>query len=132
VTLFSNAFLPPVDNANSVIKGIQLDPSVVLGDAVKIIGGIAYPAQADSLENSNVLGVVEQIDGMTGQIRVAGVTLPIYSGLEEDKEYFLSDQIAGGLQDVPPTASGSVLLRIGQPYDEQRLFVLKGERTVRA
>ena len=132
MTIFSNAFIPFVDSANSVLKGIQLDPAVVLGDAVKIVNGIAHPAQADSLENSNVLGVVEQIDGMTGQIRVAGVTLPIYSGLEEDKEYFLSDQIAGGLQDVPPTASGSVLLRIGQPYDEQRLFVLKGERTVRA
>jgi len=132
MTLFSNAFLPAQDKANSVLTGIPLDASVVLGDAVKIIGGVAYPAQADTLENSNVLGVVEQIDGMTGQIRVAGVTLPIYSGLEEDKEYFLSDQVAGGLQDVPPTASGAVLLRIGQPYDGERLFVLKGERTVRA
>lgn len=132
MTFFSNAYLPPADKANSVLTGIPIDPSVMVGDAVRILGGIAYPAKADSLENSNVLGVVEQIDGLTAQIRVAGVTLPIYSGLEEDKEYFLSDQVSGGLQDLPPTASGSVLLRIGQPYDSQRLFVLKGERTVRA
>lgn len=132
MTFFSNAYLPPVDKANSVISGITVDPSVVVGDCVRILGGIAYPAQADSLENSNVLGIVEQIDGLTAQVRVAGVTLPIFSGLEEDKEYFLSDQVAGGLQDVPPTAPGSVLLRIGQPYDSERLFLLKGERTVRA
>jgi hypothetical protein len=132
MTLFSNAFLPAQDKANSVLTGIPLDASVVLGDAVKIIGGVAYPAQADTLENSNVLGVVEQIDGLVGQIRVAGVTLPIYSGLEEEKEYFLSHLIAGGLSDTPPTSPGTVLLRLGQPYDENRLFILKGERTVRA
>lgn len=132
MTFFSNAYLPQADKANSVLTGIQLDPSVVIGDCVKIVGGVAYPAMADTLENSNVLGVVEQIDGMTGQIRVAGVTLPIYAGLEEEKEYFLSAQVAGGLSDTPPTSSGTVVLRIGQPYDDTRLFVLKGERTVRA
>lgn len=132
MTFFSNAYLPPADKANSVLTGIPVDPSVVIGDCVKIIGGTAYPAKADALENSNVLGIVEQIDGLTAQIRVAGITLPIYSGLEEEKEYFLSDQVAGGLQDVPPTSPGSVLLRMGQPYDSERLFILKGERTVRA
>lgn len=132
MTLFSNAFIPFSDTANSVIKGIPLDASVMLGDAVKLVGGVAFPAQADTLENSNVLGVVEQIDGLVGQIRVAGVTLPIYSGLEEEKEYFLSHVIAGGLSDTPPTSPGTVLLRLGQPYDDTRLLVIKGERTVRA
>ena len=56
----------------------------------------------------------------------------IFSGLDETKEYYLSDAIAGEMSSTPPTASGSIMIRVGQPFGTTNLLVIKGMRTVRA
>jgi hypothetical protein len=95
-------------------------------------GGTAIKAIANSLDNSNVLGLVEQVnDDSTCTVRINGVSEPIFSGLDEALEYYLSDSVAGAITVVAPTASGTVVLKLGQPFDTERLIVLKGSRILR-
>jgi len=120
--------------ANVVLSDIACDPSVYIKAAVRMQSGIAYNAQADVLANSNVIGIVESKGSSTlCNIRVLGVTVgDIFTGLDETKEYYLSETVAGGLSVLPPVASGSVVLRIGQPFDSTNMLVIKGVRTIRS
>ena len=118
-----------------VIPDTPCDPSVTVGDWVIMVSGVAQKALADSLDNSNVIGLVESKNGSTSvNIRVLGVSAPIFVGLDESKEYYLSDSVAGTMapQNLVPTASGSVIIKLGQPYSPQRFLVLKGIRMQRS
>lgn len=91
-----------------------------------------YNALADDLLTSNVLGIVESKNSETScNVRIFGSTGPIFFGLDVDDEYYLSDTVPGAIvpSAVMPTASGMVLLKIGQALDEQRLIFVRGERT---
>lgn len=120
--------------ANSVLTGVKCEPSVFIGAAVRMLpSGTAKNALATSLGLSNVIGVVESKTSSTRcNIRVAGITLNVYSGLDVTKEYFLSSTEPGVITTVPPTGTGQVVLRIGQPYSSTELLVTKGLRMVRA
>lgn len=121
-------------DARVVLKNVPCASSVYIGAAVRMSGGTAINAIADSLINSNIIGIVESKPSINQcNIRVAGLTEGnIFSGLDETREYFLSDSLAGGLTTTPPSASGSILLRVGQPYDSQTLLCIKGQRVVRS
>lgn len=132
MSLLSSAFNPAGNSANAVLTGVPCDPSVVTGDFVRIDSGIAVKALADSFENSNVLGLAEVVNGDgTCTVRINGVSSSIFSGLDETLEYYLSDVTAGAITDEAPTASGHVVIKLGQPFDSQRLIVLKGSRIIR-
>jgi len=108
---------------------------VAVGNAVRMnSGGTAINALADSTANANVIGVVEsKSTSVLCNIRVLGVTEgAIFAGLDVTKKYFLSDSVAGTMVTTPPTASGSVILKIGQPFSATALLVLVGEGIVRA
>lgn len=116
-----------------VIHNVPCDPSVIVGDWVRMSGGIAIKAIADDVDNSNVLGLVEfKGSSTTANVRVLGVSEAIFTGLDETKEYFLSDSTAGEMTTTPPTADGHVIVRVGQPYTSDRFLVLKGIRIVRS
>lgn len=133
MSIFSSAFNPVAADANAVLKNVDCDPSVSVGDAVRIEAGIAIQAIADNFHNANVLGICEAKASPTVcDIRVSGVTLPIYSALVESEDYYLSPTDPGKLTIVAPSLSGEILLRVGQPFDPERMTVFKGTRIRRA
>lgn len=118
---------------NAIIENVPCLSSVYVGAAVIMNGsGTAENGLADSMANSNVIGLVEaKSDATTCTIRVAGVTLDLYTGLDVTKEYFLSDTVAGELTTTVPTTSGHIKVKIGQPFSAETFLFIKGERVVR-
>ena len=121
----------PTSNA-LLLKNLECSPSTYVGAAVRFQGGIVTPALADSIENSNVLGIVEEIFGNLAIVRTDGVSRSIYSGLDESREYFLSDTIPGGLTVDVPVTPGHIALKIGTPVGNDRFYVQKGVRVIRS
>lgn len=133
MSLLTSAFNPAGNSANAILTGIPCDASVVAGDFVRMDSGIAVKALATTLENSNVLGLVEQVNvDLTCSVRVNGVSAALFSGLDTGAEYYLSEVVAGAITTTAPTGSGMVVLKLGQPFDDTKLIVLKGSRIVRA
>ena len=126
----------PATNPNVVLSDVPCDITVYVGAVVRMTGaGIAVNAIADSLANSNLIGVVQRKPTPTTcDIRVTGITDPntIFAGLDPTKEYFLSDITAGLITTIAPTAAGHIVVRVGQPFSATELFVAKGIRIERA
>ena len=122
-----------IGGANVVLLNVPCNSSVYVGAAVRMTsGGTAVNAQADSIANSNVIGVVEAKPSTnTCNIRVMGVSDAVFSGLDVTKEYYLSDAVAGQISTTIPTASGSVVLRVGQPFSATEFLMNKGQQVVR-
>jgi len=131
--VINSQFESELIDSRNVLFNVPCNSSVFVGAAVRMSSGAAINAIADSIANSNVIGVVEAKASLNQcDIRVGGVTTGnIFSGLDETKEYFLSDSIAGDLTTIPPLASTHIILRVGQPYDDQNLLVIKGTRIIR-
>lgn len=126
---------PPASTINVVLFNVPCEAAVIVTDAVKMVSGTAYRALADSMANSNVIGVVQKKSSATlCDVRVSGVTPAIFTGLDETQEYVLSATTPGLLvpQASSPTGTGNVILRVGQPFDSQRLLVSKGTRIIRS
>lgn len=123
----------PPDASNIVISNVNCDSTVYVGSAVRMNElGYAVNALADSISNSNVLGIVESKQSSTKcTVRVSGVSSAIYSSLDVTKEYYLHDTTDGLISTFIPTDTGHIRLRIGQPYSSTQLVVLKGERVIR-
>ena len=123
-----------IGGANAVLIDIDCDASVFVGAAVRMsVGGVAENAIADSITNSNVIGIVESKSSATKcNIRIAGYSLPVFAGLDVTKEYFLSDTIAGGIQTSAPTLSGHIKVKLGQPFSATEFLYMKGDRIIRA
>jgi hypothetical protein len=121
--------------ANVVLTNVPCLDVVLPGHAVYIedVTFRATRAIATSMESSNVIGIVESKNGdVLCNIRVVGTTGPIFTSLDVSKEYYLSDTLAGELVTTPPVASGSIVLRVGQPLNAEKFVVIKGTRTKRA
>lgn len=106
--------------------------SLVMLSDITTYDKLASNALADNLQNSNVIGIVESKPSPTTcYVRIWGPTPSFYLGLNVEDEYYLSDTIPGLI--VPsgamPTASGSFIVKIGQPLTENRLIYIRGERT---
>lgn len=116
-----------------VLSDIACDSGVAVGDWVRMdTGGVAQQASADSLADSNVIGLVEsKLTSVLANIRVLGVSQPIFLALDVTKEYLLS-VTPGQMNIVAPTNPGEVVLKLGQPFDATRFLVLKGTRLVRS
>ena len=123
-----------VGSANVLLTDVDCEASVFVGAAVIMqVSGVAKNGIADSLANSNIIGLVEsKSSSILCNIRVLGATGGIFTGLDVTKEYYLSDTVAGEITVTIPTASGSVALKLGQPLSETEFVVLKGQRIVRS
>jgi hypothetical protein len=118
-----------VGGANVVLDNVDCDASVYVGAAVRMTGaGLAINAIADNVTNSNVIGIVEsKSSSVKCNIRVVGVSLPVFLALDVTKEYYLSNTVAGALQTNVPTTSGHVKLKLGQPFSATEFLFSKGE-----
>lgn len=121
-------------SANAVLENVDCDPSVTVGDVVRVNAlGIAVKAQANTLENALVLGVVEsKSDPELATVRLSGISAEgVFSGLTESTQYFLSTSSPGLITATAPVTSGQVVLKIGQSYGSDKLLVQIGERILR-
>lgn len=120
--------------ANVLLTNVPCNAAVYVGAAVRMDTlGVAQNALADSLTNSNLIGVCEsKVSATVCNIRVLGVTPAIYAGLDVTKEYFLSESTAGLVTTTVPVGSGSVIVRVGQPFSGTKILVIKGQRIERA
>ena len=118
------------ESAGTVLLNVPCESNVAVGDAVRMLAtGIARRAIADSVTNSNVLGIaIKKVTATICNVRVAGITEEIYTGLDVTAEYFLSESVDGGITTTPPTGAGEINLTIGQPFSDKRLFVARGRR----
>lgn len=131
---FISQTISPQSTPDMVLINVPCDPSVNVADWVRMDGsGVAVKALADGVANSNIIGLVEfKTTTALCNIRVLGVSEPHFVGLDETKEYFLSDTVAGAMGTAVPTAAGHIVLKVGQPFDSQRILVLKGLRMQRS
>ena len=79
----------------------------------------------------NLCTTIAKGTATTCNIRVTGVSLSVFAGLDVTKEYYLSASVAGQITTTIPTNSGEVVIRIGQPYSATEILVNKGQATVR-
>ncbi len=122
-----------VFDENIVVRDVPCLASVAIGEAVRMVSGTAEEAIATSAAGANVMGVVQaKSSSILCDIRVGGVSPAIFASLDDTKAYFLSDITAGLITIVPPTASGSVVVRVGVPFNGTRLLVSKGVRIIRS
>jgi hypothetical protein len=134
-----SAYIPPEaqagDTANVLLTNQLCHTSVYVGSAV-YIDSVTFELKnglADAADTSNILGVVEAKTSSTRcNVRLLGATGSIFVGLDVTKEYYLSDTIAGLVQDTAPTLSGHYMLKLGQPLSTTAFLVLKGQRIRRA
>jgi len=117
-----------------VIRNVPCDVSVFVRAGVRVsVGGTAFNASAAALSTANVIGVVQgKPTTTTCDIRVLGTTPAVFAALDVTKEYFLSATSDGILTPVPPTGSGAVVVRIGQPFSATKFMVNKGTPLERA
>lgn len=117
----------------SKLEGVPCEAAAQVGHWVRMSGGTAVRAQADVLANSNVIGVIEAKSSATVcTIRFLGETEDIFVGLDETKEYFLSEITPGEMTVIPPATPGNVIIKVGQPVTATSFLVLKGSRYVRS
>jgi hypothetical protein len=121
-------------NPNVVLQNVACDSSVYIGAWVRMDGtGTAFNAIASSSATANIIGICESKSSATlCNIRVGGVSLALYAGLDPTKDYFLSPSVAGGMQTTPPSASGQVMIKLGQPFSATQFLPLKGPLVIRS
>lgn len=119
-----------------VLSNQICDASVSVGDWVRWSGSTLVKAFADSRDNANVFGLVEFKSSSTlATVRVGGLSTLAFVGLDNSKEYFLSDITAGGMTPQGlniPTAAGSAVLVLGKPVSATKFLVRIGTRFIRS
>ena len=117
---------------SSVLRDVNCANDVFVGAFVYIDSSeIARNAIASAYGTSNVIGLVESITGTKCNIRVSGISASIFTGLNPELDYFLSDSVAGTLSAAVPTTSGHIKLKLGQSFGSTKFLFQKGERVVR-
>jgi hypothetical protein len=117
----------------SVITNVPCDPSTYIGGfVITNDSGVAFNALADGMENSNVIGVVEfKSSNILCDIRISGVSKGVFDNLDTTQDYYLSDTVPGGITIMPPVNTGTVRLKVGQPFSSKTMLISKGERLLR-
>lgn len=115
-------------SGNIVISDVVCDSSVYVGAVVIMTSNVVYNAIATSVTNANFIGIcIEKIDATTCNVLINGVTPEIYTGLDDDKKYFLSGSAAGAISNsAPAPGSGHIIIRVGEPFSTTKLTLHKG------
>ncbi len=117
----------------SIIKNTPCDNTVYVGSFVRVnSSGVAINAIANDYDNSNVIGIVENKNTLFNcDIRISGITSPIFSALDTTKDYYLSNTVSGAMTETIPTTTGHIKLKLGQAFSDTKFLFSKGERVVR-
>lgn len=122
---------------DSIVRsGVPCETLALIGHWVRMdTNDIAVRALADTVINSNVIGIIEAKAGANiCDIRLVGVSSLVFSGLDVTKTYFLSALVAGEMSTTPPgpEVSGGILMPLGTPFNSKSFEVNKGNRLKRA
>lgn len=88
---------------NNVRQNLFITNSFVRGDIIAASSSGLILAQADSLDNSNVIGIVEYATSSFVTVVYSGYVLDITSSLETGSLYYLSPNVAGKSTKIKPT-----------------------------
>ena len=119
---------------DNTISGATCDASVAVGNVVRMNGGTAVNALADSLTNSRIIGIcVSKASATECDIQVTGFTdTGVLSGLSINTDYFLSETTPGAITTTPPSGSGNTVTFIGRAYATNQLVINIGIPLIRA
>lgn len=121
-----------VAGGDNTILGLTCDASVYIGAVVRMSGSTVVNAIADSVSNSQVIGIcVAKDNATTCDVQVTGFTIAIFSGLDPANIYFLSDTTPGAITTTIPTSANHVVLNMGQAYTATRFIIEPKIRLVR-
>lgn len=110
---------------------LDCDPSVQVGDFVRVSSGILVRANATSLASSQVVGVIEfKTTATSAELRVSGAMPSPYLNLITGLQCFLG--VDGKPTHIPPSAAGEILLPIGRVVGPGIFGVNIGMRIIRA
>lgn len=150
---------PPGEGDGALVQVLECEPSVYEGAAVRLKRSnlvytvmsqwpnlytlstldastydvVAANAQADTLANSNVIGIVEEkLTETTCRVRTFGPTVEHYFGLEIEKGYYLSDVYPGLIvpYEMRPSNPGAIEIKIGTPLNSAKLICNIGQRKI--
>jgi len=129
----SSSIAPSADLVGLVLKDHICDISVYEGSFVYIESGIALNGLADDISTSRVIGVVEfKSSTTTCDIRIGGITEELFSGLDDNNNYFLSPTVVGGITLTAPTTSNNVVVKIGNPISDKIMLLGIQLKVIRA
>lgn len=111
----------------STVQSIDVDMNCTtteqVGDAVYVFSdGEVRQANNSNISTAKVLGfVVSKSDDTNCKVRIAGI-IDEFVGLSVGSQYFLHN-VSGDITDSPPTSSGSVIVRLGQPLEGDKFLI---------
>jgi len=121
------------DSPPTLVRDCVCDASVYPGAVVRNNNGICVNALATTEANSRALGIVISKSSSTSCLVVLnGRTGDVFTGLNQDKDYYLSPTVPGGIQVVIPNGSGHFISLIGRSLSTKSLDVNIGLRMQRA
>jgi len=122
--LINSQLLPTPDQVGLLISDQLCDASVYVGALVYIEGGTAFNGLADDMSTSKVIGIVEDKSSTTTcDIRIGGLSDEIFTGLDDNNNYFLSPSVAGGITLTAPNTSNHVVVKIGNPITDKIMLI---------
>jgi len=101
----------------TVITGVD-QSGCTDGDVVTFDGSDFVPAQANSVDTSRAVGIIDNVSGSTGDVTLFG-EVDFLSGLTPGETYYLSDTVAGGLETTPP----AIAVKIGEAISATTLLL---------
>ena len=102
---------PPTPGTDSNLVEVILGDSLVAGQPIVMVAGLALLARADNPARVPCVGIIDSlVNEGTALVRVAGVTDAV-GGLTEGKVHFLSD--SGTIVSTPPATPGHYIQALG-------------------
>ena len=119
---------------SSLILTLGCDSSVYVGAAVYLgAGDIAFNTLADDISTSLVFGfAISKPTSTTCEVRIAGITEEIFTGLTIGEQYFLSDTVAGEITTIVPTIANHVIAPVGIPLTDKKIAIAIQSRIKRS
>lgn len=115
-------------SSSNILLDTPCDISVYIGAAVYLDSGIIRNAIATSESSSYVIGFCyNKSSSASCDVILSGISAEIFASLDTSKIYFLSDTVAGGIQDSPVIVASNYLISLGKPLSDQKLVVKIGQ-----
>lgn len=122
-----------LSNSGSLVFTTNCDASVQVEDAVIMNSGIAVQAIASVISTGRAIGLCERkLSDTSCIVIVSGISELTFTGLSENRDYFLSDTTPGQLVLTPPTASNTVVMKLGTALTDSKFVVNRELKVIRS